>query len=79
MPRASPGVGAPGRLMTNEGIRVMTAPPAQASSRTSTARTLLRGTSWSAAAQLIPLVVNLAMTPWVIHGLGAGSYFSEWY
>ena len=75
MPRASPGVGAPGRIMTtSEGIRVMTAPPAQANSRASTARTLLRGTSWSAAAQLIPLVVNLAMTPWVIHGLGAGRY-----
>lgn len=45
-----------------------------ASTRGAAARTLLKGTSWSTLAQVIPLIVNLAMTPWVIHGLGAGRY-----
>lgn len=38
------------------------------------AKTLLRGASWESAAQIIPLAVNLAMTPWVIHGLGPARY-----
>lgn len=38
------------------------------------ARTLLRGTSWQLAAQLAPLVVNLALTPFVILKLGAVAY-----
>lgn len=44
------------------------------SGRHQAAATLLRGTSWQTAAQIIPLVVNLAMTPWVIHGLGGARY-----
>lgn len=42
--------------------------------RERSAAVLLRGTSWSTLAQVIPLIVNLAMTPWVIHGLGASRY-----
>lgn len=39
-----------------------------------TARTLLSGTSWQTLSQVLPLVINLAMTPWIIHGLGAQRY-----
>lgn len=35
---------------------------------------LLRGMSWQTSAQFIPLVVNLAMTPWIISGLGPQRY-----
>lgn len=49
---------------------VMTHPPA----RGATARTLLRGTSWQTMAQIVPLVVNLALTPWIIQGLGPARY-----
>ncbi len=38
------------------------------------ARTLVKGTSWSTLSQVIPLFINLAMTPWVIHGLGGARY-----
>ncbi|MDO5681546.1 MAG: oligosaccharide flippase family protein [Propionibacteriaceae bacterium] len=38
------------------------------------AKTLLKGTSWQAASQVLPLVVNLVLTPYVIHGLGQGLY-----
>lgn len=37
-------------------------------------RALLTGTGWQAAAQILPLVVNLALTPYVIHGLGQDLY-----
>ncbi|PIE26372.1 MAG: hypothetical protein CSA58_09685 [Micrococcales bacterium] len=33
-------------------------------------RTLLSGTGWQVASQLIPLVANLALTPYIIEGLG---------
>ncbi|MDO5712264.1 MAG: hypothetical protein Q4P32_11065, partial [Micrococcales bacterium] len=36
--------------------------------------TLVSGTSWQAVSQLIPLVVNLALTPYIIHGLGPARY-----
>lgn len=39
-----------------------------------TARVLLSGTSWQTSAQLIPLLINLAMTPWIISGLGPQRY-----
>lgn len=35
---------------------------------------LLRGTGWSAIAQFVPLVINLALTPYTIHGLGLEVY-----
>ncbi len=35
---------------------------------------ILRGASWQAGAQLIPLIVNLIATPYIIHGLGAERY-----
>lgn len=38
------------------------------------ARSLLKGTSWSTLAQVVPLIANLAMTPWVIDGLGPARY-----
>lgn len=38
------------------------------------ARTLVKGTSWSALSQLLPLVINLAMTPYIIAGLGGDRY-----
>lgn len=38
------------------------------------AGTLLSGTSWQALSQVLPLVVNLTLTPYIIHGLGAGRY-----
>lgn len=50
------------------------APAPAGAGRSGAARTLLRGTSWSTASQIIPLVINLAMTPWVIHGLGGARY-----
>lgn len=34
------------------------------------ARTLLSGTGWQVASQLIPLIANLALTPYIILGLG---------
>ncbi|MBO3142994.1 oligosaccharide flippase family protein [Dermatophilus congolensis] len=39
-----------------------------------TAKTLMKGMSWQTSCQLIPLIVNLAMTPWIIHGLGPARY-----
>lgn len=48
-------------------------PPAS-QGRARSAKTLIKGTSWSTASQVIPLVINLAMTPWVIQGLGGGRY-----
>lgn len=48
--------------------------PPPAAGRGRAAKTLLKGTSWETASQVLPLVVNLAMTPWVIHGLGPGRY-----
>ncbi|MDO5699029.1 MAG: oligosaccharide flippase family protein [Dermatophilus congolensis] len=38
------------------------------------ARILLKGMSWQTSAQLLPLVINLAMTPWIITGLGPQRY-----
>lgn len=38
------------------------------------ARTLVGGTSWSMLSQLVPLVINLAMTPYIIAGLGGARY-----
>ncbi len=37
-------------------------------------RRLAGGTGWQALAQMLPLVFNLALTPFVIHGLGVGIY-----
>lgn len=37
-------------------------------------RRLLGGTGWQALAQMLPLVFNLALTPFIIHGLGIGIY-----
>ena len=35
---------------------------------------LARATGWIALAQMLPLVFNLVLTPFVIHGLGVGIY-----
>ncbi len=35
---------------------------------------LLRGSTWNLAAQLTPVVVNLVLTPYLIHGLGIDQY-----
>jgi O-antigen/teichoic acid export membrane protein len=40
----------------------------------SLARRLAGGTSWVALAQMLPLVFNLALTPFIIHGLGVELY-----
>ncbi len=37
-------------------------------------RRLLGGTGWQALAQMLPLIFNLGLTPFVIHGLGVGIY-----
>lgn len=37
-------------------------------------RRLVRGTGWLALAQMSPLVFNLALTPYLIHGFGVGLY-----
>lgn len=42
--------------------------------RSGMARTLLHGTFWQALAQFAPLIINLALTPYVIHGLGLALY-----
>ncbi len=42
--------------------------------RPSGARALISGTSWQTLSQLIPLVVNLALTPYVIAGFGPARY-----
>lgn len=42
--------------------------------RKGAAWTLLRGTSWQTLSQILPLVINLAMTPWIITGLGPARY-----
>ncbi|MGH3600258.1 MAG: oligosaccharide flippase family protein, partial [Pseudonocardiaceae bacterium] len=35
---------------------------------------LLHGASWNVAAQLTPVVINLVLTPYLIHGLGIDQY-----
>ena len=42
--------------------------------RSSGLATLVSGTSWQALSQVVPLVVNLALTPYIIHGLGPARY-----
>lgn len=37
-------------------------------------RTLLTGASWQSLAQLAPLVINLVLTPYIMHGLGLPIY-----
>jgi len=37
-------------------------------------RTLVSGTSWQALAQVAPLIINLVLTPYTIHGLGLDVY-----
>ena len=49
-------------------------PPDTAGMPRRAARTLLTGMSWQTLSQILPLVINLAMTPWIIHGLGAQRY-----
>ena len=44
------------------------------SGKDGSARVLMRGMSWQSLAQFVPLVVNLAMTPWIISGLGPQRY-----
>ncbi|HVV29949.1 MAG TPA: polysaccharide biosynthesis C-terminal domain-containing protein [Mycobacteriales bacterium] len=36
--------------------------------------TILRGGAWQTAGQFIPIAVNLALTPYIIHGLGVDRY-----
>jgi len=45
-------------------------PPAQPS----LLRRLAHGTGWQALSQTLPLVFNIALTPFIIHGLGVGLY-----
>nr|WP_269779412.1 oligosaccharide flippase family protein [Propioniciclava soli] len=42
--------------------------------RPSSRRTLIAGTLWQALPQMAPLVFNLALTPYVIHGVSEGIY-----
>ncbi|WP_432558152.1 polysaccharide biosynthesis C-terminal domain-containing protein [Granulicoccus sp. GXG6511] len=49
-------------------------PPSEPPARRGGARSLLTGTGWQALSQILPLIVNLALTPYVIHGLGLGLY-----
>ena len=35
---------------------------------------LLRGTSWQATSQFVPIIINIVLTPYVIHGLGLELY-----
>ncbi len=37
-------------------------------------KTLLKGTTWQALGQFLPLIINLALTPYIIEGLGAEIY-----
>ena len=37
-------------------------------------KTLLKGTTWQALGQFLPLIINLALTPYIIEGLGAKIY-----
>lgn len=75
VPPVPEGAGVPPEPPLPEGPTGSPASPEPAGSgRGGAAKTLIRGTSWSTASQVLPLVINLAMTPWVIHGLGAGRY-----
>ncbi|MBK7720974.1 MAG: polysaccharide biosynthesis C-terminal domain-containing protein [Austwickia sp.] len=38
------------------------------------ARSLLRSTSWQALSQVVPLAINLVLTPFVIHGIGPARF-----
>lgn len=38
------------------------------------ARVLVKGTSWQAVGQFVPLVINLILTPYIIHGIGLELY-----
>lgn len=56
-------------------------PPTAAPSRVAPPRpaatgagALLRGTSWQTLAQVVPLIANLVVTPYVIHGLGSARF-----
>ncbi|GMA38728.1 oligosaccharide flippase family protein [Mobilicoccus caccae] len=57
-----------------ESVSAASTPPPAAGASRGSARTLVSGTSWSALSQVIPLVINLAMTPYIIHGLGDARY-----
>ncbi|WP_288798435.1 oligosaccharide flippase family protein [Arsenicicoccus cauae] len=48
--------------------------PATPKGSTSAARVLLRGASWQSLAFLVPLALNLILTPFVFHGLGVEAY-----
>ena len=48
--------------------------PAATAGEPGLVRRLLGGTGWQALAQMLPLIFNLALTPFVIHGLGVGIY-----
>lgn len=48
-------------------------PPAVTEPRSSLG-TILRGGMWQTLGQLVPLIVNLALTPFIIHGLGLARY-----
>lgn len=50
------------------------AAPTAPSGATAGRAMLLRGTSWQAASQFIPIVINIVLTPYVIHGLGLQLY-----
>lgn len=49
-------------------------PAERGSTQGGLAATLVRGSSWNAAAQLTPVVINLVLTPYLIHGLGIEQY-----
>lgn len=42
--------------------------------RPSVTRVLLKGTFWQALSQFAPLIINLVLTPYIIHGLGLEMY-----
>ncbi|WP_312720216.1 oligosaccharide flippase family protein [Mobilicoccus sp.] len=57
----------------DSGMEFTPSPKGPAPTRGS-ARTLVSGTSWSVVAQIIPLAINLGMTPYIISGLGGARY-----
>lgn len=50
------------------------APPAPEAGRTTGGRAIVSGAAWQALGQFAPLVINLVLTPFVLHGLGKQMY-----
>ncbi len=59
--------------MSRERDEAVTSPEVE-QSRPRGLRAVVTGTSWQTLAQFTPLVINLALTPYIIHGIGPTSY-----